>query len=197
MYIAIEGIDTSGKSTQVSKLQTLYPEASITKEPGGTPLGSGVREMVLNTQIESPNAELFLFLADRAEHIKRIIEPALKDGTMVISDRSIVSGVAYAMAQKVFKSSFLLDINLFAAHNIVPQYVFILKLDAETLKARLGNKEHDAIESRGIEYLLTIQELLIQAANDLKLNYYLVDATREVDEITKTIVTTLQGKKND
>ena len=69
MYIILEGIDTAGKSTQLDILKQKYPTAIFTKEPGGTNLGTNIRDMVLNGKAKSKVAEMFLFLADRAEHI--------------------------------------------------------------------------------------------------------------------------------
>ena len=98
MYIAIEGIDTAGKTTQIERLKKHFPDAIITKEPGGTSIGKEIREMVLSAKAQSKKAEFLLFLADRAEHIKEVVEPNLDK--MIISDRSAVSGVAYALMQK-------------------------------------------------------------------------------------------------
>jgi len=98
MYIAIEGIDTAGKSTQIAALKEHFTDAIITKEPGATEIGKEIREMVLSAKAKSKKAEFLLFLADRAEHIKEVIEPNL-DTKMIISDRSAISGVAYALIQ--------------------------------------------------------------------------------------------------
>ena len=94
MYAVIEGIDTAGKSTQLEILSKKYSDAIFTKEPGGTEVGLKLREMALNGEAKSKIAEMFLFLADRAEHIEEIIKPNSEN--MVISDRSVISGIAYA-----------------------------------------------------------------------------------------------------
>ena len=73
MYVVIEGIDTAGKSTQLEILKNKFPNAIFTKEPGGTALGIKLREMILNGEPSSKTAEMFLFLADRAEHTQEII----------------------------------------------------------------------------------------------------------------------------
>ena len=78
MYIAIEGIDTAGKSTQIKALSSHFSQAVITKEPGATEIGKEIREMVLSARAKSKKAEFLLFLADRAEHIKEVIEPNIK-----------------------------------------------------------------------------------------------------------------------
>ena len=127
MYITIEGIDTSGKSTQIAALQASFPNAVITKEPGGTEIGKEIREMVLSAKAKSKKAEFLLFLADRAEHITEVIEPNIKD-KMIISDRSVVSGVAYALIQGAISETAILHLNRFATNGIYPEKVFLLRL---------------------------------------------------------------------
>lgn len=186
MYITIEGIDTAGKSTQIKKLQENFPDAIITKEPGATAIGKEIREMVLSAKAQSKKAEFLLFLADRAEHIKEVIEPNLDK--MVISDRSVVSGVAYALIQGEISETAILHLNRFATNGIYPQKVFLLKLTKEELEFRLSQKKLDGIELRGSEYLLGIQEALIKATELLGLELVTIDATKSIEEITKEIV---------
>jgi dTMP kinase len=186
MYIAIEGIDTAGKSTQIGRLANYFPHAIITKEPGGTKIGKEIREIVLSAHAQSKKAEFLLFLADRAEHIKEIIEPNLDK--MIISDRSVVSGVAYALMQGEISETAILHLNRFATNGIYPEKVFLLKLTKEELELRLSQKELDGIELRGSEYLLKIQDAIIEAATLLKLELVTVDATQTVEEITQEIL---------
>ena len=186
MYIAIEGIDTAGKSTQISALKNHFPDAVITKEPGGTTIGKEIREMVLSAKTKSKRAEFLLFLADRAEHVKEIIEPNLN--SMIISDRSAVSGVAYALIQGDIKIDDLLALNDFATNKIYPKKVFLLRLTKEELEFRLSQKELDGIELRGSTYLLQIQDAIIQASKLLGLELVIIDATKEIATITQEIL---------
>ncbi|WP_457749271.1 dTMP kinase [Sulfurimonas sp.] len=186
MYIAIEGIDTAGKSTQIAALKNHFPDALITKEPGGTEIGKEIRELVLSARTKSKRAELLLFLADRAEHVKEVIEPNLHK--MIISDRSAVSGVAYALIQEDIKSKDLIALNDFATKKIYPQKVFLLRLTKKELEFRLSQKELDGIELRGSEYLLKIQESIKQASRLLDLTLIEIDATKSINEITKEIL---------
>ncbi|MGB3751277.1 MAG: dTMP kinase, partial [Arcobacteraceae bacterium] len=94
MYVIIEGIDTAGKSTQLEILEKKYPEAIFTKEPGGTKVGQKIREMVLAGEAKSKVAEMFLFLADRAEHSYEVVKKHPDD--IIISERGFLSGIAYA-----------------------------------------------------------------------------------------------------
>nr|WP_321265681.1 dTMP kinase [uncultured Sulfurimonas sp.] len=186
MYIAIEGIDTSGKSTQIQMLKESFPDALITKEPGGTKIGQKIREIVLNDKAQSKKAEFLLFLADRAEHIKEVVEPNLHK--MIISDRSVVSGVAYALIQGEISQTAILHLNRFATDEIYPQKVFLLKLTKEELEFRLSQKKLDAIELRGVDYLLEIQDAIIKATELLKLELVIIDATKTIEEITKELL---------
>jgi len=178
MYIAIEGIDTAGKSTQIELLKKDYPSALFLKEPGFTELGKKLREIIFNDDI-SKKAELFLFLADRAETNEKIIKPNLNK--LIISDRSVISGIAYALP--FFDFDLLVNLNKFATDSIFPQFVIILKLEKEDLIKRISLKEKDNIEKRGIDYLLNIQENIINTCNRLEIPYLLLDATRSIEEI--------------
>ena len=194
MYIAIEGIDTAGKSTQISNLSKHFPNAIITKEPGATDIGKEIRDMVLSARAKSKKAEFLLFLADRAEHIKEVIEPNLSK--MIISDRSAVSGVAYALVQEEISEKALVHLNNFATNGIYPQKVFLLKLTKEELEFRLSQKELDGIELRGAEYLLRIQDAIIEATKLLNLELIEVDATKSREEITKEILDNMKDKND-
>jgi dTMP kinase len=191
MYITIEGIDTAGKSTQIEALRAIFTDAVFTKEPGGTVVGQTIRSMVLNGELENKRAEMFMFLADRAEHTEKIIVPNIK--SLIISDRSCVSGVAYAMVQNVCDIDTLVQLNRLATDNHLPEHVFILKLTPEELTYRLSQKEHDAIESRGIDYLLNIQDALIASAHALGVQTHVIDASQSIDTITLEIANFIKG----
>jgi len=178
MYISIEGIDTAGKSTQINLLKKTYQNALFIKEPGFTKLGEKLREIIFNDEI-SKKTELFLFLADRSELIENVIKKNLNK--FIISDRSVISGIAYAMP--FFDFDMLVNLNKFATDSIFPQFVIILKLEKEELIKRISLKEKDNIEKRGIDYLLNIQENIINTCNRLEIPYLLLDATNSIEEI--------------
>ena len=186
MYIAIEGIDTAGKSTQIEALSQHFSDAIITKEPGGTAIGKEIRKMVLSAKTKSKRAEFLLFLADRAEHVAEVVEPNLHK--MIISDRSAVSGVAYALIQGDIDKKSLVALNDFATKSIYPQKVFLLRLTEEELAFRLSQKELDGIELRGTQYLLDIQEAIIEATKLLGIELIEIDATQSREAITQEIV---------
>lgn len=190
MYIAIEGIDTAGKSTQISALSDAFPDAVITKEPGATELGKEIRELVLSARAKSKKAEFLLFLADRAEHLKEVIEPNI-DTKMIISDRSAISGVAYALIHDEIAEDELVHLNNFATNNTYPEKVFLLQLTKKELEYRLSQKELDGIELRGSEYLLKIQDAIIKAAQLLKIELIMIDATESIETITEKILSNI------
>ncbi|MDP2892848.1 MAG: dTMP kinase [Sulfurimonas sp.] len=190
MYITIEGIDTAGKSTQISKLKEHFPYAIITKEPGGTEVGKEIREIVLNTKAKSKKAEFLLFLADRAEHVKEVIEP--NRDKLIISDRSAISGIAYALVQGEIEEKDLVSLNHFATNGIYPQKVFLLYLTKEELEFRLSQKKLDGIELRGSAYLLNIQKAIIEAAKLLNIELITIDAKKSIDEIRDEILNNIR-----
>jgi len=193
MYVAVEGIDTAGKSTQIRRLAEAFPGAVITKEPGGTPAGAKIRSLLLDEGVSSHTAELLLFLADRAEHVESVVRPNVRN--LVISDRSVLSGLAYAMVQKHFDPDVLVGLNRFATGGLLPERAFLLRLSPEELEFRLSQKEHDAIEARGTEYLLGIQEALIEAAGLLGIELTIIDASESIEAITQTIINTIKGEQ--
>lgn len=186
MYIALEGIDTCGKSTQIKYLKDKYAQAIITREPGGSVLGTHIRELILKEQSLGQTAcmdfktEFLLFLADRAEHTAKVIKP--NQDKLIISDRSLISGIAYA--KDILQAK---EFNLFATDNILPDLVIILKLDEKTLRYRLGQKPNDAIEQRGVQYLLDIQKNIENITKDLKCDLEIIDASNSIESIHNTI----------
>ena len=193
MYIAIEGIDTAGKSTQIAKLSEQFPDAIITKEPGATEIGKEIREMVLSARAKSKKAEFLLFLADRAEHITEVIVPNI-NSKMIISDRSAVSGIAYALVQGEIAEADLVALNNFATNGIYPEKVFLLRLTKEELEYRLSQKKLDGIELRGSEYLLKIQDAIVKATELLGIELVTVDATQKRYIITDDILKNMNTK---
>jgi dTMP kinase len=186
MYIAFEGVDTSGKTTQAKLLHESLKGSILTKEPGGTKIGQEIREMVLHKGVSSHITELFLFLADRSEHYKCVIEPNLEK--VVISDRSLVSGIAYAMANhKEYKMEFLEELNRFALKDHLPTHLILLKTDRELILKRLGEKNEDKIEKRGVEYLLRVQEYMIESVERMNINSLIIDASLDIETIHNKI----------
>ncbi|BAJ60463.1 dTMP kinase [Helicobacter pylori] len=183
MYVVLEGVDGAGKSTQVGLLKGRFKSALFTKEPGGTRMGESLRHIALNENI-SELARAFLFLSDRAEHIESVIKPALKEKKLIISDRSLISGMAYS----AFSS---LELNLLATQSVLPEKIILLMIDKEGLKQRLSLKSLDKIENQGTERLLTIQQKIKAHAYALKEKFGCevleLDAQKSVGDLHRQI----------
>jgi dTMP kinase len=191
MYIVFEGVDTSGKSTQIELLRDSYPNAIFTKEPGGTEIGIKIREMILKNGVQNHKSELFLFLADRAEHYHNIIKPNTRN--IIFSDRSFISGIAYALANHNYDLEMLLSLNKFALNDKFPDKIVLLKTDKELILSRMQSKNEDMIEKRGIDYLLKVQNIMIEIVKKLEIDYKIIDANQTI----KTIQTKIKGFIDD
>ena len=186
MYILFEGIDGAGKSTQIARLAAAFPQAIVTKEPGGTKLGKNLREILLKENDLDKRAEILLFLADRAEHSGKIIKP--NSDKMILSDRGFVSGMAYALAGGNFSFEELLILNKFALQGNFPQKIVFFKADENTLRSRLSSRaQMDGIEARGFEYLLRVQDAMEEILQKLDVRYVTIGAALDEEKITNLI----------
>ncbi len=193
MYLIFEGIDTSGKTTQIELLKSNFPEILTTKEPAGTEFGRWAREILLNGKLESKRAETLLFLADRAEHYQRVVAPN-RDSKLVVSDRGFLSGIAYALANGDEEFDKLLALNSYALSGRFPDLVVMFEIDEETLKSRLSQKSQDSIEKRGIEYMLRVQEELKNSLKKISIPYKIIDSRESLDEVYKKVSEILKLK---
>ena len=194
MYIVIEGVDTSGKTTQIEILKEKFSEAIFTKEPGGSELGREIRKILLDGEVKSKNAELLLFLADRAEHYDSLIKPNI--GKMIFSDRSFISGIAYAMANNQdINIDFLISLNLFVLENKLPDLVVLLKTNEKLIKSRMSEKNEDNIEKRGVDYLLWVQNCMENILRRLDIDYLLIDSSNSVEIISQKIDLEIKNRK--
>ncbi|WP_276882685.1 dTMP kinase [Campylobacter cuniculorum] len=156
MYVAIEGIDCMGKSTQIALLKEKFKDAIFTQEPGATELGKHLRELLLlKPYTMSKKSEFLLFLADRSQHYEEILSQ--NKNKLIISDRSFISGMAYA---KDFDKNFLFELNDFALNHFFPEKIIFLQGSKELIEKRLSQKKLDDIEQRGVKYFLEIQKEL-------------------------------------
>lgn len=187
MYVIFEGIDTSGKSTQIKKLCEKNSSIISTQEPGGTDIGKNLRDMILSSTFDiSQKTEFFLFLADRAEHYEKIIKP--NSEKLIISDRGFISGMSYAFCNDAdLQMEFLIMINQYALTNTFPDKIVFFEMSEDLLKQRLSEKPSDEIEKRGIEYLLNVQNTMKTFIGYLSIECLNIDASQSIDEITKQI----------
>jgi dTMP kinase len=151
MFVTFEGLDGSGKSTQVELLRKLLEDEGrtvvTTREPGGTPLGEQVREILLHREGEIvPWAEAALFAAVRSQLVEHVIAPSLEAGYDVLCDRYIDSSLAYQGVARGMGVDRVLELNLQATRGLLPDRTILLLVDLEQARARSGD-ERDRIES--------------------------------------------------
>jgi len=181
LYIIFEGIDTCGKTTQIDLIANKFRNAIKTKEPGGTEFGKQAREILLADSLVSKQAELLLFLADRAEHYAEVIKP--NRDKLILSDRGFLSGIGYALANGDFEFEHLVKLNKFALEGDFPDLIIFFETNIETLKKRIEDKELDGIEERGLEYLISVQKHMRESLEILKIPYLLINATEDIEVI--------------
>lgn len=190
MYVLFEGVDGVGKSTQIRRVAKFYENTIITKEPGGTQIGDKLRKILLGKNSLCKEGEILLFLADRAEHFDKIIKN--NDDKMILSDRGFISGIAYAMAANgdKFDISYmqkLLEFNKFALQNRLPDKIVFFEADLNLINQRLLSRTIDSIESRGVDYLLRVQECMKMVLKSLDLQILSVNASDDMAKITNLI----------
>lgn len=162
MFITVEGIDGSGKSTQLKLLaewlQGLGREIVITREPGGTILGEEIRRLLLRAGPESivPQAECLLYAAARAQLVARVIRPALARGALVLSDRFSDSTLAYQVAGRGLERSWVEKVLEGATGGLRPDLTFLFDISPYEARARKG--EADRLEKEGLEFFHRVRE---------------------------------------
>jgi len=186
VYVLFEGVDRAGKSTQIELLQSALADLIVTKEPGATPLGQKIRQILLHEASPSALAELFLFLADRAEHIQKVIKP--NKNRIIISDRGYLSGIAYAHVKSGIDLEQLIDLNRLAMQGVEPDLIVFFSLTPQELRKRFATQPLDSIEQRGIEYLLRVQDIMKELLKRLDRPYIILDATKSKEEIFHDIL---------
>ncbi|MDR1460980.1 MAG: dTMP kinase [Campylobacteraceae bacterium] len=193
MLVLFEGIDTSGKTTQIERLKSTNADIKTTFEPGATKLGKELRTILLEKDLKiNATAELLLFLADRAEHYEKIIVP--NADKLVISDRGFLSGIAYALTNNQnLDISFLIEVNRFALGGKLPDKILFFKTTKELLNSRIKTKSHDKIESRGIEYLLKVQENMEKVLKKTDIEYIILDANESIESLHVKVKMFLDG----
>lgn len=186
MIVLFEGIDGVGKSTQIKLLASEFKNAIATKEPGGTRLGERLRQILLNGEFRlSKEAEMFLFLADRAQHASEVLSQH-KD-RLILSDRGFISGIAYALPSLDEKK--LLELNRLALNGLMPDKIVFFEASKELLATRLASRaDKDAIEQRGLEYLMQIQKNMANIIANLGIEYLKIDASQNEQSIKEQII---------
>ena len=190
MFVSFEGLDGSGKSTQVECLRAALEgdghEVVTVREPGGTALGERIRELVLHGDEMTPWAEALLYAAARAELVAEVIEPALARGADVLVDRYLDSSVVYQGIARGLGLEDVLELNLAAVGGLLPDRTFVLALDADTARERVGGRP-DRIERAGTPFHAKVAAGYEQLATLFPERIVVLDATLPADTLAGVI----------
>ena len=191
-FIALEGGDGAGKSTQAEALadwiRSKGHEVVLTREPGATPVGKRLRSILLDVSSAglSHRAEALLYAADRAEHVDTVVRPALERGAVVISDRYIDSSVAYQGAGRDLSPTEIARINRWATAGLVPHLTVLLDVSPETARERF-TEAPDRLESEPAEFHARVRSGFLTLAAADPGRYLVVDAGQEPEAVTTVI----------
>jgi dTMP kinase len=196
-FLAVEGIEGSGKTTQLRRLATLLREDGqqivTTKEPGGTPLADRIRAILLDPQEEGmdPLTELFLYLASRRQHVVEIIRPALETGVTVLCDRYVDATLAYQGFGRRLDLDRLRAINDWATDSILPDLTLVYDLPESVGLARARKRNESSahlqgesrLEGEDIRFHRRVREGYLALAESEPARYSVIDANGTVDEV--------------
>lgn len=196
LFISIEGIDGSGKSSVALALKEYLDALEgltviLTKEPGGTQLGVNLRSLLQTRTFDlCPESEFLLFASDRAQHMWQIIEPNLNLNNIVISDRSADSSLAYQGYGRGLDKEFITKVNAWAMKNRKPDLTIYLKLDYKTAFERLNkrNEELTVFEQEKSDFFNRIIEGFNTIFKD-RPNVLIVDASKPIEQVMQPIIT--------
>ena len=186
MLITFEGIDGSGKSSQIQRIAEYLSDryVLITHQPGGSIIGDQIRSIILNSVMLDNRTELLLYLADRSYHCNTVIRPALDRGTIVLCDRYTDSTLAYQGYGRGFDMYDLAMFSNFADYRITPQLTFLFDLDAQIAQSRLQSSK-DRLESEDIAFHTRVREgyLKLTSFESRSNRWRIIDATQPEDVI--------------
>jgi dTMP kinase len=195
LFIVFEGGDGAGKSTQVTLLRDALcregRQVTVTRQPGGTPLGQQIRDLVLHGEHVAPRAEALLFAADKAHHVETLIRPALQRGDVVISDRYTDSSVAYQGAGRALGAQEVHDLNMWAVEDLVPDLTVVVDISAAEGRRRRGDV-HDRLESEEDTFHEAIRQHFLAMARGNPQRYLVVDGTQPPEQIHAEVMGRLE-----
>jgi dTMP kinase len=198
-FITLEGVEGSGKTTQTAlvsdALRLAGHRVTVTREPGGTRAGEAIRAIFLDPAVSlHAAAELLLVLADRAQHVREKLKPALAAGEIVLSDRYSDSTAAYQGYGRGLDLKLLEELNRLASDGVRPDLTIVLDLDVETglertrARARGDVRGPDRFEGEQVEFHRRVREGFLTIARDEPDRVKTIDATAQVAEITSRII---------
>lgn len=193
LFISFEGVDGAGKTTQVNlladHLRALGREVVVTREPGGTALGTQIRAMLLTANPDeeiSPHTEALLFAADRAQHVSEVIRPALERGAVVITDRYLDSSLAYQSGGRELTADDIRNLSMWATNNLLPARTYLLDIDPRASHTRLEHAE-DRMESAGDDFQQRTRMAFLELAAAQPQRFRVIDAQQSVEKIAGLI----------
>lgn len=195
MFVAFEGVDGAGKSTQVKllgeHLERSGREVVICREPGGTSLGEELRRILLDPGSGDlqPEVEVLLFMAARAQLCNKIIRPELESGKAVISDRFLWSSVVYQGVVGGLGVEEVLSIGRVATRGLLPELTFLVDLDPAA--SHSGLDDGDRMESRGIEFQRRVRDGFLALAEEFKDSFILIDGGASIDQVHQQVLDAL------
>ena len=194
MFVTLEGVDGAGKSTQARLLaEALGPETLLLREPGGTPVGERLRELLKDGSLElTPRAELLLFCAARAELVERVIRPALDAGNDVVCDRFVDSTVAYQGAARGLDRELIAGLNEAAVAGCTPDRTVLLRVGPAEATGRAeergGGRASDRFEREGADFQARIAAAFDEIAAAEQERVVAVDGSGSVEEVHARVV---------
>lgn len=198
LFVAFEGGEGTGKSTQTrllaDRLVSAGHDVVLTHEPGGTPVGQRLREVLLSHETThlSERAEALLYAADRAHHVHAVIRPALARGAVVITDRYVDSSLAYQGAGRALPMSEVAKLSRWATEGLVPDVTVLLDLPAEVGLRRTTTA--DRLEAEPLAFHERVRQMFLDLAGKEPDRYLVLDAAGEVAGIERAIWTHLAGR---
>ena len=199
-FITFEGSEGSGKSTQAdrlaARLQRFGIPCILTREPGGTPIGETIRELLQfapHNSTMAPETELLLFAASRSQLVREVIRPALERGMCVIADRFFDSTTVYQGAARKLDRQMIECLNNFAVGDCLPDVTFVLDVDGATAESRMQHapRKADRMEQQPAEFYDRVRQGYHQLASQDPERIVLIDGSRDTDEIEREIWKTL------
>ncbi|WP_314685759.1 dTMP kinase [uncultured Bifidobacterium sp.] len=193
LFLSFEGVDGSGKTTQVALLSDYLRDRGhkvvVTREPGGTALGTGLRGMLLQGAGDAPiqtRAEALLFAADRAQHVGEVIAPALERGDVVVCDRYIDSSLAYQAGGRELTVDEVRRINMWACGGLLPDRTYLLDIDPGGAMDRL-DRRRDRMESAGEGFRARTRASFLGLARREPGRFLVLDAGRPRERLAALI----------
>ena len=195
LFITFEGGDGSGKTTQINLLASWLESDGrtvvITREPGGTDLGTELRNIILHREgFIAPRAEALLYAADRSHHIHTLVRPALQRGEIVVQDRYFDSSVAYQGAGRVLDPTEVRNISVWATENLMPDLTVVLDVPASVAKERqaAGERQYDRLEAEAEDFHTRVRESYLALAAEEPHRFLVIDGESSIEEIHRAIV---------